>query len=434
MASLTVPEVASNLKQQHPNSSLASTDSGLDLERFQPGSRRNSMLASLRLLAANSTVSERFESRRRGSLDATRRRRSDPIPGINEAEGLGTAHHQHQRARRGSLSVLDAGDAATFEKRTRKRKNLSVPDILEERTEESAMQTSLGIRNARRASSHSGRAGSIPDGGSRGSQTHHAGLETKGGFLAAGNLTSTFRTRLQQARKIRRKKLLLKFKSYSRLVIFIIRLCKNHFLSVDDSGRSHRGQYFKDGEEDELLFDVRYFRAHKEAGISTECKKILSLPSHQRTDKEEYRALIALRNFPTFAEFPLGMQQEIVKVGWYEKYQAQRVILRQGHRPLNFYFIMTGSVMVRVLEEGSDNPRTVVYLNRGETFGELGLVNRERRKSTVISRERVELLCIGDAVSQPIFLSCTITHKTNELLKSLPPLNGSVYSWSDPVG
>ena len=55
------------------------------------------------------------------------------------------------------------------------------------------------------------------------------------------------------------------------------------------------------------------------------------------------QALIALRNFPTFAEFPLGMQQEIVKVGWYEKYQAQRVILRQGHRPLNFYFILSGS-------------------------------------------------------------------------------------------
>ncbi|XP_022100115.1 uncharacterized protein LOC110984339 [Acanthaster planci] len=66
---------------------------------------------------------------------------------------------------------------------------------------------------------------------------------------------------------------------------------------------------------------------------------------------------------------------------------------------------MTGSVIVRVLEEGSDNPRTVVYLNRGETFGELGLVNRERRKSTVISRDKVELLCIADADYTRIFMA-----------------------------
>ena len=43
--------------------------------------------------------------------------------------------------------------------------------------------------------------------------------------------------------------------------------------------------------------------------------------------------------------------------------------------------------------------RTVCFLNRGENFGELGLINNAPRQATVISKETVELLVINDEVS-----------------------------------
>lgn len=42
--------------------------------------------------------------------------------------------------------------------------------------------------------------------------------------------------------------------------------------------------------------------------------------------------------------------------------------------------------------------RTVCFLNRGESFGELGLINNAPRQATVISKEPVELLVINDEV------------------------------------
>ena len=42
--------------------------------------------------------------------------------------------------------------------------------------------------------------------------------------------------------------------------------------------------------------------------------------------------------------------------------------------------------------------RTVCFLNRGESFGELGLLTNAPRQATVISKEPVELLVFGDEV------------------------------------
>ncbi|XP_033645962.1 uncharacterized protein LOC117305239 [Asterias rubens] len=384
-------------QRRRQSSEYSSIESDLDLARFAQGARRNSMLASLRVLNGTNGASARFESRRRGSL-AAGRRRSDPLAGADGAKGRGIG----AGSRRGSLLAKTFPVDDALDGKHRSKKHFSVPGIIEEgvpSTLDIRSHSAVRPRTGPRSPSHGRRPSPnfLKDGLER---VSFQGSDGRGAFLATGGTTvNSLRTRLQQARIARQKRLLQKFKSYARLITFLHRLCKSHFLSVDNTGASHRGKYIEDGGEQELLFDVRYFRAHKEAGISTDCKKILNLPFYQRTEKDRYHALIALRNFPTFAEFPLGMQQEIVKVGWYEKYQAQRVILRQGHRPLNFYFILSGSVVVRVMEEGSDVQRTVVYLNRGETFGELGLVNKQTRKSTVISRDRVEFLCIDDVVS-----------------------------------
>jgi len=42
--------------------------------------------------------------------------------------------------------------------------------------------------------------------------------------------------------------------------------------------------------------------------------------------------------------------------------------------------------------------KTECFLGRGEAFGDLAIVNKAPRESTIISRDNVELLVFGDEV------------------------------------
>jgi len=52
------------------------------------------------------------------------------------------------------------------------------------------------------------------------------------------------------------------------------------------------------------------------------------------------------------------------------------------------------------MEEGV--PRTIMFLNRGDSFGDIAILNNARRETTVISRDKIELLVMSDNVSPDI--------------------------------
>ena len=52
------------------------------------------------------------------------------------------------------------------------------------------------------------------------------------------------------------------------------------------------------------------------------------------------------------------------------------------------------------MEEGV--PRTIMFLNRGDSFGDIAILNNARRETTVISRDKIELLVMSDNVSLDI--------------------------------
>lgn len=55
------------------------------------------------------------------------------------------------------------------------------------------------------------------------------------------------------------------------------------------------------------------------------------------------QAQVSLRNLRSFAEFPMRMQSRVARVGRYERHEAKRVLVRQGHPAEAFYFILSGS-------------------------------------------------------------------------------------------
>jgi hypothetical protein len=57
-----------------------------------------------------------------------------------------------------------------------------------------------------------------------------------------------------------------------------------------------------------------------QVNISNEAKAILSMEQHERTEEQLHAALLALNSaVDSFSEFPIKMQQSLVRVGWYEQ-------------------------------------------------------------------------------------------------------------------
>ena len=74
--------------------------------------------------------------------------------------------------------------------------------------------------------------------------------------------------------------------------------------------------------------------------------------------------------------------------------------------------------MVRVLEEGSDKPRTVVYLNRGETFGVSVQTCSDQSKMEISRNAQIGLQCLVTADIQSPDILLTTDPKTLSLLRA----------------
>ena len=56
-------------------------------------------------------------------------------------------------------------------------------------------------------------------------------------------------------------------------------------------------------------------------------------------------------------------------ISFFFRFEAKRVIVRQGHPASAFYFILSGSVVVMVTEGELKVAKPVAYLVKGMTFG-----------------------------------------------------------------
>ncbi|XP_078684791.1 uncharacterized protein LOC144918136 isoform X1 [Branchiostoma floridae x Branchiostoma belcheri] len=148
-----------------------------------------------------------------------------------------------------------------------------------------------------------------------------------------------------------------------------------------------------------LSFDPKIYKAKKEVTLSSEAKRVLKSRGKDRTPEGLQTALYGLQTIPAFAEYPLHMQEKICKEAWLEEIPAKRVIIRQGHIAENFYFLISGNVIVDIMdidpEEDNAETRHVAVLRKGTSFGEMAFFRNKRRTATVISQTPVQLLVIS---------------------------------------
>lgn len=169
-----------------------------------------------------------------------------------------------------------------------------------------------------------------------------------------------------------------------------------------------------DGKEPEIFtFNVQsYFPEWQScSGLSERVKIILTKPGWSRNEEE----LEIIRRFvlklSCFSRYSVYVRQELAHVLFYEVFESRRVIIRQGDIGFNFYFIISGSVLVEVQEtdpiSGVVRSNIVGVLGPGATFGDLALLNGDSRRATIVCKEDCEFLKVDkDDFKRILMESC----------------------------
>ena len=153
-----------------------------------------------------------------------------------------------------------------------------------------------------------------------------------------------------------------------------------------------------DGQPEALTFNLNAFRPDVQScgSLTSRAKKILMKASSNRNEEDlKFLEKFTLR-LKCFDRYPLYVRKELARVLYYEAFERGRVVIRQGALGFNFYFIVSGGVLVEVQEgdqvTGRKHNMIVGELGSGSSFGELALLHDVRRRATIVCKEDAEFL------------------------------------------
>lgn len=191
---------------------------------------------------------------------------------------------------------------------------------------------------------------------------------------------------------------LKKFKAMARMVKNQLAWTKEMAQCAEEHMKTHIQSHTDEQAAEALTFNVNAFRPEVQScgGLSTRAKAILMKPSWSRSEEDlKFLHQFTLK-LKCFDRYPVYVRKELARVLYYEAFEAGRVIIRQGDLGFNFYFIVSGNVLVEVQEEdqmtGKKLNTIVGDLGSGSAFGELALLHDARRRATVVCKENSEFL------------------------------------------
>ncbi|THD20685.1 Kinesin heavy chain [Fasciola hepatica] len=170
-----------------------------------------------------------------------------------------------------------------------------------------------------------------------------------------------------------------------------------------------------------LGFNKHDFLFKREKTLPFDVVRILTVPSPYRSESMLHLARVGLiATTEAFSEFPLTMQTLMVKYSWYERFENRRVIIRQGQTAINFYFIISGSMVVSVSRQdkssGEPFEESVAILRPGQSFGELSLIYGGKRSATIVCNTKVEVLVMSRADFIRVFMNSSDATKAEHMV------------------
>ncbi|XP_064603226.1 uncharacterized protein LOC135468748 isoform X2 [Liolophura sinensis] len=145
-----------------------------------------------------------------------------------------------------------------------------------------------------------------------------------------------------------------------------------------------------------LFFDKSQFSRRKTMLFPVWAQKLAMLGPESRTEEDVRQIRGLMLMMKSFREkYTEVMQYKMAKVAMYINCEKGRVILRQGHWGINFYFIYSGSVFV---QKETVDPKTKEkkiqtqnIIRAGESFGEIAILGDGKRTASIICREPTEV-------------------------------------------
>ena len=136
-----------------------------------------------------------------------------------------------------------------------------------------------------------------------------------------------------------------------------------------------------------------------DGGPSLRLKAILAKQACSRTKAEVdmvRRFLMTLNNFRRYSSYVCS---ELARVIFYEVMEKRQVAIQQGYLVFDFYFILSGSVLVEAREKdpisGAIRNNVVREMGPGSTFGELAILHNDKQEATIICKEDCEFLKVN---------------------------------------
>lgn len=135
-------------------------------------------------------------------------------------------------------------------------------------------------------------------------------------------------------------------------------------------------------------------------------KKMLTLQDRsylltrpENREKEDRRYVYELfKKFHIFVKYPERLREVLAGVCYYQYLRAGRVIVRQGHKPRNQYFIINGEVSVTktVIDRWTGETKEIDMgiLTSGDIFGEVAMLYEIPRSATVVTLTPVDLILV----------------------------------------
>ncbi|KAJ3069424.1 hypothetical protein HK102_006929 [Quaeritorhiza haematococci] len=157
------------------------------------------------------------------------------------------------------------------------------------------------------------------------------------------------------------------------------------------------GMAFENGpqiDERSLSFALKTFQSRADMVLSTKVQLILSKPREARTFEEMSTLERLLTNrLSSFAAYTADQRARFCDCMTYESHRKGTIVLREGHAPDNFYFLLSGQC--EILESRGEHVKVRVnILNPGDCFGEIALHGflATMRTATVVCTMHSEFL------------------------------------------
>lgn len=95
-------------------------------------------------------------------------------------------------------------------------------------------------------------------------------------------------------------------------------------------------------------------------------------------------------------EVPPGFIESAIQIGKFINLDNQQTLFQQGSQSDSVYFLINGKL--DVISDNESSKRIVGHIARGEILGEMGVLNKTRRTTTIVAARHSELLQIDGQV------------------------------------